>query len=157
MGVKPFFYAHLGSLVLFSNTLDCIRQHPAVSDQLNDLAIADFLLFDMNQDPATTSFADIQRLPPAHTLTCEAGRVSLRRYWTLSVTEPVHFQRDEDYIERFLELLDTPSPTACAPIASGVLMSGGLDSPTVAASAKRVLSRDGHPQGLRAYTEVFET
>ena len=25
MGVKPFFYAHLGQTVIFSNTLDCIR------------------------------------------------------------------------------------------------------------------------------------
>src|SRR5206468_7575968 len=58
LGVKPFFYAHLGETVIVSNTLDCIRQHPAVSDKLNDLAIADFLLFDLNQDVATTSFAD---------------------------------------------------------------------------------------------------
>ena len=66
LGVKPLFYAHLGATVIFSNTLDCIRHHPAVSDKLNDLAIADFLLFDLNQDPATTSFADVQRVPPAH-------------------------------------------------------------------------------------------
>ncbi len=51
MGVKPFFYAHVGSCVVFSNTLECVRQHPLVSDRLNDLAIADFLLFDMHQDP----------------------------------------------------------------------------------------------------------
>src|SRR5208283_2605748 len=66
MGVKPFYYAHLGPLVIFSNTLERIRRHPAVSDRLNDLAIADFLLLQVNQDPASTSFADIQRLPPAH-------------------------------------------------------------------------------------------
>src|SRR6185369_13725568 len=67
MGVRPFFYACPGRGVIFSNTLDCIRRHPAVSCRLNDLAIADFLLFDANQDPATTVFAEIQRLPPAHT------------------------------------------------------------------------------------------
>src|SRR5881396_678940 len=53
LGVKPFFYAHLGATVIFSNTLDCIRRHPAISDKLNDPAIADFLLFDLNQNPAT--------------------------------------------------------------------------------------------------------
>ena len=51
MGVKPLYYAHIGSRVIFSNTLDCIREHPGVSDKLDDLAIADFLLFDLNQDP----------------------------------------------------------------------------------------------------------
>jgi asparagine synthase (glutamine-hydrolysing) len=63
MGVKPFFYAQLGSLFIFSNTLNCIRQHPAISSRLNDLSIADFLLFEMIQDATATAFADIQRLP----------------------------------------------------------------------------------------------
>jgi len=35
-------------------------------------------------------------------------------------------------------------------------MSGGLDSPTVAASAKRILSRDGSAAELCAYTAVFK-
>jgi len=156
-GVKPFFYAHSGSLLIFSNTLDCIRQHPAVSHRLNDLAIADFLLFDMNQDPATTSFVDIQRLPPAHTLTCEREQVSVRRYWELSVTTPIHLSRDAEYIERFLELLDLAVADRLRTNSAGVLMSGGLDSPTVAASAQRVFSRAGAVPGLRAYTEVFES
>src|SRR5579862_4789949 len=43
MGAKPFYYLHAGSTVVFSNTLDCVRLHPLASDQLNDLAIADFL------------------------------------------------------------------------------------------------------------------
>ena len=32
LGVKPFFYAHVGQTVVFSNTLDCVRLHPLVSD-----------------------------------------------------------------------------------------------------------------------------
>ena len=71
-GVKPFFYALMGQCLIFSNTLNCLRGHPAVSDSLNDLAVADFLLFEMNQDPGTTVFADIQRLPPAQRLRCSS-------------------------------------------------------------------------------------
>jgi len=37
-------------------------------DELNEAAIGDFLLFGLNYDNATTSFRDIQRLPPAHSL-----------------------------------------------------------------------------------------
>jgi asparagine synthase (glutamine-hydrolysing) len=157
MGVKPFYYAHLNSCIIFSNTLDCIRQHPAVSDRLNDLAIADFLLFDMNQDPATTSFADIQRLPPAHVLKCEQGKLSVRRYWELSVTTPIHYSRDQEYVEHFRELLDTAVADRLRAESAGVLMSGGLDSPTVAASAQRAFARNGGVAGLHAYTEVFDS
>ena len=30
-GIKPFYYSELGELFLFSNVLDCLRQHPEVS------------------------------------------------------------------------------------------------------------------------------
>ena len=31
-GIKPFYYTIVGSVFIFSNTLDCIRKHPAVSE-----------------------------------------------------------------------------------------------------------------------------
>ena len=61
-GVKPFYYARAGNCVVFSNTLSCVREHPAVSDEPNDLTIADFLLFGINQDETTTAYAGIRRL-----------------------------------------------------------------------------------------------
>jgi asparagine synthase (glutamine-hydrolysing) len=156
MGVKPFYYANLGSLLLFSNTLDCVRRHPAVSDRLNDLAIADFLLFDINQDAATTAFADIRRLPAAHSLRCERGAVSIRRYWTLSVTEPVRFRRESECIEQFHTLLGQAVVDRLRTRSAGILMSGGLDSTTVAATARRILAANGNPNGLFAETVALD-
>ena len=155
-GIKPFYYASVGSVVIFSNTLNCIRRHPAVSARLNDLAIADFLLFDMIREQAATSFADIQRLPPAHTLLCTQEAISVRRYWVLPVRAPIHHKRPGDYVEQFQELLDQAVADRLRTNGVGVLMSGGLDSSTVAASAKRILSRDGSAAGLCAYTAVFK-
>jgi asparagine synthase (glutamine-hydrolysing) len=155
-GVKLFYYSLIGSSIVFSNTLNCLRQHPAVSDCLNDLAIADFLLFDSNQNPATTSFADIQRLPPAHRLTAQQGKVSAQLYWELSVTTPIHYSRDEEYVERFRELLDTAVADRLRTKTVGVLMSGGLDSSTIAASAKRVFTGSGGASCVQAYTQVFD-
>ena len=43
-GIRPFYYAQLGEFFLFSNTVNCIRIHPKVSEELNDTAIGDFLL-----------------------------------------------------------------------------------------------------------------
>ena len=156
-GIKPFYYASVGSVVILSNTLDCIRRHPAVSGRLNDLAIADFLLFDMIRDPAATSFADIQRLPPAHTLVCGRDGISLRRYWVLPVSAPIHHKRPMECVEQFRELLDHAVADRLRTNSVGILMSGGLDSPTVAASAQRTLARNGSTVGLCAYTEVFES
>ena len=157
MGVKPFYYARVGSHVIFSNTLDCIRQHPAVSTELNELAIADFLLFDTIRDPGATSFREIQRLPPAHNLTCTSGKVATRRYWTLPVSAPIPRSRQRECVEQFRELLDNAVADRLRTNCAGVMMSGGLDSATVAASAHNVSSRRSIRPDLCAYTEVFDS
>jgi asparagine synthase (glutamine-hydrolysing) len=155
-GIKPFYYARVGSSFIFSNSLNCLRLYPGLSGRLNDMAIADFLLFDFNQDPGTTSFADIQRLPPAHTLCCEQGNVRVRRYWSLAVPKYVRCRRSEEHIEHFAELLDAAVGDRLRTGTAGVLMSGGLDSSTVAARSQRIYSRTGNTNGLHAYTEVFD-
>jgi asparagine synthase (glutamine-hydrolysing) len=156
LGVKPFFYAHLGGKLIFSNALDCIRQHPAVSDRLNDLAIADFLLFDLNQDPVTTSFADIQRIPPAHGAEWSAAGMKMRRYWTLPIDEPVFFRRADDYADRFRELLDRAVDDRLRTKKIGIFMSGGLDSPAMAATACKILrGRSADPE-VHAFTTAID-
>lgn len=153
-GVKPFFYAQLGHSVILSNTVDCLRAHPAVSDRLNDLAIADFLLFGYNQELDTTAFADIRRLPPGHYLTVQDDEVRVARYW--SVPEPSHvdYANDEEVLERFRALLDLAVTDRLRTSRVGVMMSGGLDSTSVAATAHQILSRRDGPFQLRAYTVV---
>jgi asparagine synthase (glutamine-hydrolysing) len=156
MGVKPFYYAHVGDRVIFSNTLDCIRQHPAVSDKLNDLAIADFLLFDLNQDPATTSFADIQRIPPGNRATWSENGLRISRYWALPIDEPIYFHRADDYVDRFKELLHAAVDDRLRINKIGVFMSGGLDSSTLAATACQILRGRSASCEVHAFTIVSD-
>lgn len=156
LGVKPFYYADTGRTLVFSNTLNCVRQHPDVSDRLNDLAIADFLLFDFNQDPATTSFADIRRLPPAHYLTWEDDALRIRRYWTLPQDGPLRYPRPQEYVDHFKELLHQAVADRLRTRRVGVFMSGGLDSSTITATAKNILQAQLEPYDLRAYTDVYD-
>jgi asparagine synthase (glutamine-hydrolysing) len=156
-GVKPFFYACVGNCLIFSNTLDCIRLHPAVSDRLNELAIADFLLFVENQDPATTVFADIQRLPAAHALVCVASNTPVsRRYWTLPTDGRIRYKKDRDYVEHYWSLFQQAVRDRLRTDRFVVSMSGGLDSPAVAAVAKRFLVERSRSFQLRAFTYVHE-
>ncbi len=155
-GVKPFYYARVGGAFIFSNTLNCVRLHPDVSAKLNDRAIADFLLFDANQNMATTAFADIQRLPPAHTLECNGETISVRRYWTLPAPAEIKYKRQEEYVQHFNELFDLAVGDRLRTESASVLMSGGLDSSTVAASAQRIYARAGNTTGLHAYTDVYD-
>lgn len=156
-GVKPFYYAQVGQCLVFSNTLDCVRMHPGVSDELNDQVIGDFLLFGLNLEFDTTPFADICRLPPSNTLTWSEGKQQFRRYWTLPIDEPIRYNRSGDYIARFLDLLRSAVTDRLRADHLGVFMSGGLDSTTIAATAKELLEQTLPSFDLRGYTYVYET
>jgi asparagine synthase (glutamine-hydrolysing) len=156
LGVKAFYYARLGSLLVFSNTLDCVRQHPTVSSGLNDRAIADFLLTNLNHDPGTTAFADIQRIPPAHRALWSAAGGRTERYWSLPIDEPVRFKKAADYTERFRELVETAVRDRLRGHQAAVLMSGGMDSTTLAATACKVLGSGSAGGEIRAFTILTE-
>ena len=155
-GVKPFFYARIGRCLVFSNTLDCVRRHPAVSSTLDDLAIADFLLFEINQDPGGTAFADIQRLPPAQSLTWSVDGLSLNPYWTLPADGEVRYRSAGDYVEHFRELLEIAVADRLRTLKITVEMSGGLDSTAIAVTAKNLLAQQSAPFELDAYTVVYD-
>ncbi len=155
-GVKLFFYSLHERGLAFSNTMDCLRGLPSVTARLNELAIADFLLFEQNQDPGTTVFADIQRLPPGHFLVCSAAGLKVARYWTLQADLGVQHRPQGDYVARFKELFELAVSDRLRTNTVGVEMSGGLDSTSVAAMASHLLKRGGRPFDLRAHAIVYD-
>lgn len=156
-GIKPFYYAQLGELFLFSNTLNCIRLHRRVSDELNEMAIGDFLLFGLNYDNGTTSFRDVQRLPPAHSLSISSEGVKIRRFWAPPTDGRIRYSKPEDYIENFQSLLREAVADRLRAERVGILLSGGLDSSAVTAVAKEVSAKGIRKPELRSYTEVYES
>jgi asparagine synthase (glutamine-hydrolysing) len=156
-GIKPFYYANIGDLFVFSNTLNCIRMHPHVSTELNEAAIGDFLLFGLNYDNATTSFRDIQRLPPAHSLTVETREIRMRRYWSPPTDGRIRYANPEEYVEHFKSLFQPAVSDRLRLDRVGVLLSGGLDSSSVAAVAKAISDKGSASTEIRAYTHVFSS
>ncbi|GAC1671231.1 MAG: lasso peptide isopeptide bond-forming cyclase [Candidatus Acidiferrum sp.] len=156
-GIKPFYYAELGDLFLISNTLNCVRLHPAVSEELNEAAIADFLLFGLNYNNATTTFRDVQRLPPAHTLAVSPEGIKIRRYWTPPTDGRIRYRHASDYVDHFNSLLQAAVKDRLRTDRVGILMSGGLDSPALAATAKELSIKAGGVPELYSYTAVYES
>jgi asparagine synthase (glutamine-hydrolysing) len=156
-GIKPLYYAAIGDLFLFSNTLNCLRLHPHLSDDLNETAIADFLLFGLNLDQATTTFKDIRRLPPAHTLTVSKSGLRLTKYWSPPTDGRIRYRRPGDYAERFQELLQAAVKDRLPRDRAGILLSGGLDSTTIAAFARKVAARSGGKPRLHGYSVVYDS
>lgn len=154
-GIKTLYFAELGNGLVFSNTLESVRQHPEVSDRLNDAAIADFLLFGLNYDTGTTSFADIRRLPPAHVLRWSSEGLRLRRYWMPPTDGNIRYRRRAEYVEHFGELLKNAVADRLPTDAAGILLSGGLDSSSLAATACELRRGKFSALELHAFTTTM--
>ncbi|MGD0544422.1 MAG: asparagine synthase-related protein [Candidatus Acidiferrales bacterium] len=153
-GIKPFYYAEIGSLFLFSNVLNCVRSHPEISDSLNDAAIGDFLLFGLNCDLSTTTFRDIQRLPPAHCLSVTAEGVRILRYWSAPTSGAIRYRHADEYVEHFQTLIQSSVADRLRADCAGILLSGGLDSGAIAATATELSRSPLGARDLRAYTVI---
>ncbi|MGD1912322.1 MAG: asparagine synthetase B family protein [Rivularia sp. (in: cyanobacteria)] len=156
-GIVPFYYAQIGKNLIFSNYLNCLRLYPEVSDSFNEQAIADFLLLSMNIDVATTTFADIQKLPPAHKLTYSQGKVRIQRYWQLpEEVECIRYKRPIEYVEQFQELFERSIADRLRTNRAGTHLSGGMDSTSIAATAYRSMKALDSSVDFRAYTIVYK-
>lgn len=156
-GIKPFYYAEIDGAFIFSNTLDCVRLHPGLDGTLNELSIADFLLFGFHQDTAATAFADVHRLPPAYTLTLGTDACSVRRYWTLPTDGQLRYRRSRDYVDHFTALLHDAVADRIDGNGSSIWLSGGVDSAAIAVTARQVARARGVPLDLAAHTVVYDS
>ena len=124
---------------------------------MNEIAVGDFLLFGLNQDPATTTFVNIRRLVAGHSLTRDEGSAQTRRYWTVPADGRIRYRRPSDYVEHFRGLLRTAVADRLAASRVDVWMSGGLDSTSITAIARELLAERGGRTDLHAHTVVYDT
>jgi asparagine synthase (glutamine-hydrolysing) len=156
-GVKPFFYARAGDALVFSNAIDCPRLHPDVPHDVYELAIADFLILGYNHDVERTAIAAVRRLAPAHVLIADESGLRTRRYWSLPADPPTVFRHQRDYVERFRDLFGQAVRDRLRTKRAAVLMSGGLDSSSVAAMTKHVLAGQGGVYHMSVHTCTYDT
>jgi asparagine synthase (glutamine-hydrolysing) len=125
-----------------------------VSTRLDDHAIGDVLLVGACMHQSRTSFADVARVPPAHALTCatSASSPTVERYWSLQPGDELRLRNQREYVERYVGVLETAVGDRLRDEPAGVLMSGGLDSSSVAAAAVALRG----PDPIRAYTFVYD-
>ena len=150
LGVRPLYHAIFEGTLIVSDRLDWIVPLSGAPLQLDRIWIHDFLAHHFSQDPSRTIYADIKRVRPAHLLQCDSTGARERKYWTLAIGEPRYFAREEECTQTFVALVGE-AITARLPEADlGISMSGGLDSPALAAIAHGQIKK---PHKVIAYTQ----
>jgi asparagine synthase (glutamine-hydrolysing) len=134
-GQRPFFYSNHNDVLIFSNTMQAVLSASSVSRELDEEFIADFLLGDPYHDPSRTVYRDIRRLPPGHLLELSKSGLSVRRIANTPVEDLLVLKHDQEYIEEFRRLFTQAVRDQLPPTGTSILLSGGLDSTTLAACA----------------------
>lgn len=124
-----------------------------VPRELSEEKFADFLVLN-HADHETTVYRDVFRVPPAHFMrVTTSGSTQQRRYWSPAEIKPVRLRSDQAYADGLRQCLDLAvrrQMRSAHPI--GCLLSGGLDSSSVAALAAGALAEKS--QRLAAFTGV---
>jgi asparagine synthase (glutamine-hydrolysing) len=152
MGARPFFYARAGDRLYFSNTLNTIRCAPDISTALDDHFIGDFLLDGWSHDSARTAFREVSRLTAGHVMSLSDAGINVRRFTYLPIEEPLYLKGEDEYIERFHELLSRVVHERLPSSHTAISLSGGLDSTSVAALAQESARERRTPFTLSGYT-----
>ncbi|HVN17603.1 MAG TPA: asparagine synthase (glutamine-hydrolyzing) [Dongiaceae bacterium] len=141
LGIKPLYYWHQGSQILFGSELKSLLQTPGPKPAIDLKALNDYLSFGYVPDPETI-FAGVKKLPPGHILIADKTGANTRRYWELPWPEHSNVPHEDECRERIYELLqEAVKLRLVSEVPLGALLSGGLDSSTVVALMSRLLNR----------------
>ena len=153
-GVRPLYFIADAARLACSSSIEPLRALPDVGDALNMRAVADFLREGYTTDPRGTIWRDVHRVAPGHTVIVSLleSVPLVRRHWDFPVPSPLRYRDPADYAAHYREVLGEAVRDRLRCGSATIQLSGGIDSPTLAVTARRVA-----PQlALHAYTFVNE-
>ena len=136
VGKKPLYYCVLPRCILFASEIKSILRSGEYGVRPDIVGIHHYLAYQSVPSPYST-FREISKLPPAHTLLFEEFRGTPRRYWELSYRDK--FQVDgvaslrsleEELVEKLREAVRI---RLMSDVPLGAFLSGGVDSSIVTA------------------------
>ena len=132
MGQKPLYYTLQNGVFYFASELNsllsALPRHPAIDLESIDL----YLSLQYIPEPRT-AYRGIYKLPPAHTLIWENGKVSLNRYWDYAYGPKHTVSEDELAEELRVRLTDAVRMRLMSEVPLGAHLSGGIDSSVIVA------------------------
>lgn len=155
-GIHKVYYADGGDVVVVASEMAAVLEHPAVPDDVNEGFVGEFL----SRTTVTrgeTFYEAVRTVEPGAAVTVTAEATRPERYWTPwdadvdldGSTDVVATARDglQEAVACRLRGRELP----------GVMLSGGLDSTTIACLAKRHLDRTGRGDvALDAFSMVVD-
>lgn len=157
VGKRTFYYYLSGSKFAFCTVIKPLFSACDKEITLNERWITDYLALDgllHETECNETVYKDIYQLPPAYTITLNEQGLKKTQYWDpIEEVKPLKLKSDKEYYEAFRKVFF--EAVYCRLRSSsevGIMLSGGLDSGSVACAAGERLSREN--KRLKAFSSI---
>ncbi|MBU0703759.1 MAG: asparagine synthase (glutamine-hydrolyzing), partial [Chloroflexi bacterium] len=153
MGIKPLYYTEAAGQLIFGSEMKALLAHPDVARDIDPISLNEYLAFEYVPSPRTI-IRDVHRLEPGHILRYDARGLHVQQYWNISLARseyrpPVNWR---DYASGLQDTLkDAVRQELVSDVPVGVLLSGGIDSSTIAA-----LMVESYPGTVDSFSIGFE-
>lgn len=148
-GVKPLYYTQINDRLLFASEIKALLLCQDVQRKVHLESLHRYMALRWAPGPETL-LEGVYKLPPAHYLRWEHGRISTASYWEIKY-ETEHRRNEDDLAEELHSILARAvDRNMISDVPVGVFLSGGIDSSTILAVASEKTKKP-----ITAYTIAF--
>jgi asparagine synthase (glutamine-hydrolysing) len=152
IGFRPFFYYDSSDVFIFCSEIKGVVAAKPLPNYFNEESLIEY--FYRKGTPNITYNREIFALCGGNTLTLQGGQMAIGKYWNLESTGKYNFKKDEDWYDCTRELLYRAVEKRLNPnVPTGITLSGGLDSTSIACILSELLMKKNKP--LYAFSSVL--
>lgn len=127
IGVKPCFYAKVGTLFAFASRISSLLCIPQIKPVVGEEGLNEIFMLGPAKTIGKAIFKDIAELPPAHYMTYKDGEIKISPYWKLEARE--NKETAGEAVEHTYALVkDSIERQLVSDVPLATFLSGGLDS-----------------------------
>ena len=137
IGLSNIYYAQTRDGLVFGSSADFVIRHPAVSSEISNQSIYDYVYYHHCPSP-NTIYRQVKKLEGGQCLVYQDGQISLQRYWKPEFQENMTGSLQQAGEELQDLLIDAVRAMVDGEDNTGAFLSGGLDSSSVAGALAKV-------------------
>src|SRR5262245_2419280 len=142
LGIKPLYYFHDKDIFIFASEIRALLATGFAPRRISSPALDSYLAFGSVEQPLTI-IENIHALLPGHILELRDGSVHTEAYWELRAGGQNEVKDERSLIEEMGALLaDSVKLRLVSDVPVGVFLSGGIDSSSVVALARRAVNKE---------------
>jgi len=131
-GKKPLYYWKNHDGLAFASEPKAFLADADFSPEADPAALSAYLTYQYVPTPQS-AFKGVKKLPPAHYLLAENGKISIERYWKLSYSRKTTMTEPEAAEALLEKLREAVRIRLVSDVPLGAFLSGGIDSGSVVA------------------------